>query len=95
MNLEIVCSPTAKEHIKLLSFGLGERDEIVAELIYGKFEGEEYDYFNLSFPQDYSLNSDLPYFKIENIKVVVANKEIAKTIMSKKLTMKDNELNFE
>jgi len=103
MNLDIECSPEAREHIKLLShgmgenendFGLGEEKEIAAELIYGKFEWEEYSYFNLSFPQDYTPNSSLPYFYVGNIRISVRSKETAEIIRSKELIMKNNELYF-
>ena len=103
MNLDIVCSSEALEHVKVLShgmgenedgFGLGEEKEIVAELIFGRFKGEKHDYFNLSFPQDYKSSSNLPYFYIENIRVAVRCDKTAKKIMSKKLVIKNQELDF-
>ena len=103
MNLDIVCSSEALEHIKILShgmgenedgFGLGEEKEIVAELIYGQFEFEEYNYFNLSFPQDYTPSSSLPYFYVGNIRVSVRSDKMAEKIKSKELIMKNNELDF-
>jgi len=103
MKLDIGCNPEAREHIRILSygmgkneegFGLGEDSEIAAELIYGKFEGEENYYFNLSFPQDYELNPNLPYFNIGNIRITVRDDKIAESIMSKKLVLKNNELEF-
>ena len=103
MKLDIGCNREAREHIRKLSygmgknkegFGLGEDNEIAAELIYGKFEGEKNYYFNLSFPQDYELSSKLPYFNVGNIRIIVRDEKIAESIMSKKLVIKNHELDF-
>jgi len=92
MQIDISVSESAKKHISLLRH---DQSDMTAVLIFGRFDFESENYYNLAFIDEVQVKSLGAYFLVDEFPVYIQESKMAEELSGRSLVIKKGELWFE